>query len=113
MKRIAIFASILLFIVIFPSSAIARNNQLIDAIQHTQRAIRSVDSNDVTKHAQIAKSHANVAKIDNYNKQMDDGINSLDEAIKEGNSGNVEAAREAAKYALKYFLISKMLQPVS
>ena len=113
MKRITIFASILLFIVIFPSSAIARNNQLIDAIQHTQRAIRSVDSNDVAKQAQIAKSHANAAKIDNYNKQMDDGINSLDEAIKEGNYGNVEAAREAAKYALKYFTQAIQIKPIS
>ncbi len=74
MKRIAMFASILLFIVISPAGAIAGNNHLIDAIQHTQRAVKSVDSNDVAKHAQIAKIHANAAKIDNYNKQMDDGL---------------------------------------
>ncbi len=116
MKTITLFSSIL-FMVIFSLCVMAGDNRLINAIQHTQRAVTAVDGMDVTKHAEVAKNHANAAKTDKHNKydnkQMDDGINSLDEAIKEGNYGNVEAAREAAKYALKYFTQAIQIKPIS
>lgn len=106
MKNITLFASILVMVV-FSLSGMAGDNQLIDAIQHTQRAITAVDGMDVAKHAEMAKNHANVAKTDKHhtydNKQMDDGIKCLDDAIKEGMDGNAEAARKAANDALKHF----------
>lgn len=106
MKIITFFASIL-FMVFFSLGVMAGDNQLIDAIQHTQRAVTAVDSNDVVKHAEMAKNHANAAKTDKYNKfdnkQMDDGIKCLNDAIKEGKDGNAEAARKAANDALKHF----------
>ena len=106
MRTITLFASIL-FMVVFSLSAMAGDNRLINAIQHTQRAVTAVDGMDVTKHAEVAKNHANAAKTDKHNKydnkQMDDGIKYLDDAIKEGMDGNAEAARKAANDALKHF----------
>jgi len=106
MKNITLFASILVMVV-FSLSAMAGDNRLIDAIQHTKRAVTAVDGMDVAKHAEMAKNHANAAKTDKHNKyddkQMDDGIKCLDDAIKEGMDGNAEAARKAANDALKHF----------
>ena len=106
MKKITLFASILVMVV-FSLSAMAGDNRLIDAIQHTQRAVTAVDGMDVAKNAEMAKNHANAAKTDKHNKyydkQMDDGIKCLDDAIKEGMDGNAEAARKAANDALKHF----------
>lgn len=106
MKTIALSASILIM-VLFSLSAQAGDNELIDAIQHTQKAVTATDGDDFVKHAEMAKGHANAAKYDKYikveNKQMDDGIKFLDDAIKESKGGNMEAARKAARDALKHF----------
>ena len=106
MKTITLFASILIMF-LSSLSVHAGDNELIDAIQHTQKAVTAEDGEDVVKHAEMAKGHANAAKNDKYmkveNKQMDDGIKSLNDAIKEGKGGKLEAARKAARDALKHF----------
>ena len=77
MKTITLFASILTM-VIFSVSTQAGDNELIHAIQRTQKAVAATDSYDVVKYAEMAKEHANAAKNDKHikveNKQMDDGI---------------------------------------
>ncbi len=106
MKTITLFAGILIM-VLFSLNVQAGDNELIDAIQHTQKAVTAKNGDDVIKHAEMAKGHANAAKNDKYinveNKQMDDGIKFLNDAINEGKGGNLEAAREAARDALKHF----------
>jgi len=106
MKTITLFASLLIMI-LFSLSVQAGDNELIDAIQHTQNAVTAKDGDEVVKHAEMAKGHANAAKNDKYikveNKQMDDGLKFLNDAIKAGKGGNLEAAREAARDALKHF----------
>ncbi|MBA3756817.1 MAG: hypothetical protein H0X02_11555 [Nitrosomonas sp.] len=106
MKTITLFVNILIM-VLFSLSVQAGDNELIDAIQHTQKAVTAKDGDDVVKHAEMAKGHANAAKTDKYikveDKQMDDGIKFLDDAIKEGKDGNMEAAKKAARDALKHF----------
>ena len=106
MKAVTFIVSILIMILL-SLSAQAGDNELIDAIQHTQKAITASDGDDVVKYAELAKGHANAAKYDKYikveNKQMDEGIELLNDAIKEGMEGNLEAARKAARDALKLF----------
>ncbi len=106
MKTITLFASLLIMI-LFSFGVQAGDNELIDAIQHTQRVVTAKDGEEVVKYAEMAKGHANAAKNDKYmkveNKQMDDGIKFLNDAIKEDKSNNLEAARIAARDALKHF----------
>lgn len=72
-----------------------------------KKAVTVKDSDDVAKLAEMAKVHANAAKNDKYmkveNKQMNDGIKFLDDAIKESKGGKLEAAKEAVREALKQF----------
>ena len=57
MKTITLFASILIML-LFSLSVQAGDNELIDAIQHTQKAVTAEAGEDVVKHAEMAKGHA-------------------------------------------------------
>ena len=107
MKITTVFAS--LFMIAFLSfNALAGDNELIDTIQHTQKAITADNAKDVARHAEDAKGHANSAKTDKYinidNQEMDIGIVFLDQAIKQGEAGQTQAAKDSASDALKHFL---------
>ncbi|HLP81885.1 MAG TPA: small metal-binding protein SmbP [Nitrosomonas sp.] len=106
MNTINLFLSLIIF-VLYSAGAHSGDNELIDAIQHTQRAATANDGKNIAKYAELAKNHADAAKNDKYievdNNKIDKGIKSLDEAIKAGNEENIELAKEAARSALKYF----------
>lgn len=106
MKTITLFTSILVM-AIFSSSALAVSSHLDQAIQHAQAAVKSDDGETVAQHARTAKNHANAAKSDKdrqiNRKNLDEGIESLDVAVSEGNDGNTEAAQHAATDAIQHF----------
>ena len=87
-------------------SAFAKIDPLIEAILHTYSAVRAPDGISVAQHAAVAIIHANATKNDKDQivdrRLLEDGIKSLDDAVKEGTSGNTDAAREAANDALIY-----------
>ena len=106
MKTITLFTSILIM-AIFSSSALATLSHLDQAIQHAEAAVKSDEGEAVAKHSRMSKSHANASKGDKDiqidRKHLDQGIESLNVAISEGNDGNAEAAQEAATEAIQHF----------
>lgn len=102
-KAIILYAGIL--IMSFLSfSGIAGQNHLDQAIKHSEAAVTSVDGKTLAKHAQEAQIHAKAAKNDTTDsKYLDEGIKILDDAVKEGNEGNIDAAKKAATDAVKRF----------
>jgi hypothetical protein len=79
---------------------------LTEAIIQTYSAIHAIEVNSIIQHAEIAKIHAKATKNDIYQKVdhrlLDYGIESLNNVVTEVNSGNIEAAREAAHNALVF-----------
>lgn len=106
MKTITLFVSILIMSLI-SFGVLAGSSHLDEAMQHTEAAITSPDGKTVAQHAAEAKTHANAAKNDKQHKvdskHVDEGIKSLDDAVKEGNGGNTDAAQKAAREALNHF----------
>ncbi len=106
MKTITLFTSILIM-AIFSSSALATPRHLDQAIKHAQAAVKSTDGEAAAKHASMSKNHANAAKGDNdrviNREHLDQGIESLNVAISEGNDGDTEAAQQAATEAIEHF----------
>ena len=102
-KTIIIYASILIM-TLLSFSAIAGQSHLDEAIQHAEAAVASTDGKTVAQHAEEAKTHAKAAKNDKTDaKHLDEGIKCLDGAIKEGNDGNLDAAKKEATDAVKHF----------
>jgi soluble cytochrome b562 len=102
-KTIIIYASILIM-ALLSFSAVAGQSHLDEAIQHAEAAVASADGKTIAKHAQEAKTHAQAAKNDKTDaKHLDEGIKCLDGAIKEGNDGNLDAAKKEATDAVKHF----------
>lgn len=102
-KTIIIYASILIM-ALFSFSAVAGQSHLDEAIQHAEAAVTSADGKALAKHAQEAKTHAKAAKNDKTDaKHVDEGIKCLDSAIKEGNDGNLDAAKKEATDAVNHF----------
>ena len=79
---------------------------LTEAIVQTYSAIHAAEVNSIIQHAEIAKIHVKATKNDIYQKVdhqlLDYGIESLNDVVVEVNSGNIEAAREAAHNALVF-----------
>ena len=107
MKITTLFVNSLI-IVLFSFNAGAGNNELIEAIKHTQKATIADNAKDVAIHAENAKKHANTAKTDkNINidgQKIDMGIVFLDQAISYGEKGQTAAAKNAAADASINFL---------
>jgi hypothetical protein len=102
-KTTILYASILI-IALFSFSAIAGQSHLDEAIQHAEVAATSSDGKAIAQHAQESKTHAKAAKNDKTDaKHLDEGIKCLDDAVKEGNDGNIDAAKKAATDAVKPF----------
>jgi len=102
-KTIIIYASILIM-AFLSFSAVAGQSHLDEAIQHAEAAAASTNGKTIAKHAQEAKTHAKAAKNDKTDaKHLDEGIKCLDGAIKEGNDGNLDAAKKEAADAVKHF----------
>ncbi len=106
MKTITLFAS-LIITTFFSLSALAGAGHLDQAIQHAEMAVKSTDGKAVAKHAMEAKKYANAAKNDKDRQidtnHMDEGIKSLDDAVKEGKDGETDAAKKAASDAIEHF----------
>ena len=102
-KTIILYANILI-IALFSFSAIAGQSHLDQAIQHAEAAVTSPDGKTIAQHAEESKTHAKAAKNDKTDaKHVDEGIKCLDDAVKEGNDGNIDAAKKAATDAVEHF----------
>lgn len=88
-----------------------------EAMKHTEAAMSSTDKKAIVQHATEAITHANAAKNDQQHNvdanYIDEGLRSLDEAVKEGNNGEVEAAQEAARKAYEHFKRASSIIPRS
>ena len=106
MKTITLYTSILIM-ALFSFSVLAESGHLAQAIQHAESAVKSADGKTVAHHARMAKNHANAAKNQKdrvINRQhLDEGTKCLDDAVKEGEDGNTDAAKQAATDAVKHF----------
>ncbi|MBL0010914.1 MAG: hypothetical protein IPP22_07835 [Nitrosomonas sp.] len=103
-KTIILYASILIMALFSFGAVAAGQNHLDQAIQHAEAAVTSADGKTVAKHAQEAKTHAKGAKNDKTDaKHLDEGIKCLDGAIKAGNDGNLDAAKERSDGCSKTF----------
>lgn len=109
MKQISIL--VLLISTFFSFNVLAGSGHLDEAIKHTDAAASASDAKGVVQHATEAKAHAQSAKDDKQHKvdakHVDEGISSLDKAVKEGNDGKTEAAQKAAKEASEHFKAAK------
>ena len=105
-KTMTFFTSIMIMI-LFSLSAMAGESHLVHAIKHAEAAAAAADGKAVAEHAGQAKTHAIDAKNDKTSKSdpkhIDEGIKCLDDAIKEGKSGNTDAAKKAAADAVSHF----------
>ena len=106
MKNITLFTSILI-LTLFSFSALAESSHFDQAIQHAIAAAKSDDEETIANHARMSKKYANASKSETdrqiNRKHLDEGIKSLDDAIKEANDGNTDAAKHAATDALRHF----------
>ena len=106
MNMKTIFISFLVM-ALFSFSALAESNHLDQAIHHAQSAAKSADGETVAHHARIAKNHANASKSDRdrviNRKHLDQGIERLNDAIKEGEDGDADAAKQAVSDAIEHF----------
>lgn len=88
----------------FSLGALAASNHLEQAIQHTEAAISAVNGPIIAENAGIAIIHAKAAKKNADQeadiKKLDDGIKFLEDAVKQGNESNSEAAKKSAMNAL-------------
>ena len=106
MKTITLFTSILVM-ALFSFSALAESSHFNQAIQHAEAAAKSNDGETIANHARMSKKYANASKSETDRQinrtHLDEAINSLDEAIKEGNDGDTDAAKQAAADAVNHF----------
>ena len=106
MKTTYLLTSILIT-AFFSFNALAEYIHLDEAKRRTEAATKLEDGEAVARIATEAKTHAILAKIEKQpkvdNKHMDKGIKCLDDAGKEGNDGNTDAAHKAARDALNHF----------
>lgn len=109
MKTITLFSSILIM-ALLSFSALAESSHLDQAIQHAESAAKSTDGKTIAHHARMAKNHANAAKNQKdrviNRKHLDEGIQCLNDAAKEGEDGNTDAAKQAATDAVKHFKLA-------
>ena len=96
-------------------STFAGFDHFSEAILHTYSAYRASNGKAIAQYAEVARIHANATRKDNYRKinynLLDEGIRCLNTAVKEGNSGNTGAAKQAAGDAL-FCLIQSINNPV-
>lgn len=85
----------------------AASSNLDQAIQHAAAATKSKEAKSVVEHATEAKKYANASKSDRDKvidrNHLDEGIKCLTDAVKEGEDGNTDAAKKAAKDAVEHF----------
>lgn len=81
-------------------------SHLEQAMQYSEAALYARDGKTLVEKAEEAKQQATLASQQRERtegKHMEQGVQCLDNAIKEARSGNVEAARTASKDALDHF----------
>ena len=92
---------------LFSFSALAESSHFDQAIQHAVAAAKSDDGEAIANHAKMSKKYANASKSETdrqiNRKHLDEGIKSLDEAVKEVNDGDTDAAKHAATDAIRHF----------
>ena len=106
MKTITLFTSILIM-ALFSFSALAQSSHFDEAVQHAEAAVKSDDAGSIAEHASMSKKYASASKSETDREinhtHLNEAINSLDEAVREGNDGDADAAKQAAKDALVHF----------
>jgi hypothetical protein len=106
--KVISFTSILIIMALLPFSTFAAENHLSQAVQHAEAAVQSTDVKTIAGHVEEAKTHAEAAKAEKtltagiISSHLDAGIRSLNEAIKEGKLGAIDAARKSAKQAVAH-----------
>jgi len=90
-----------LLISLLSMNVLAARSHLELAIQYAEAALYAKDEKTLVGHAQEAKVHANMAK--NENRHLQQGLQCLDDAVSEAQSGKMNAATKAAKDALDHF----------
>jgi hypothetical protein len=94
----------ILGMMLFSLNVIA-DDHLDQAIQRAEAAVRANDGKILVQYATDSKVHATDAKRDKTidATHIEEGIKSLDDAMKEGKDGNTEAAKKATADAIKHF----------
>lgn len=91
-------------------STLAGFDHLSEAILHTYSAFRSSNGKTVAEYAEVARIHASATKNDHHRKVdhnfLNEGIRCLNLAVKEGENGNIDAAKQAVDDALLYLIQS-------
>jgi hypothetical protein len=105
--KVISFTGILIIMALLSFSTLAAENHLNQAIQHAEAAVQSTDAKTIAEHAEEAKTHAEAAKAEKtltagISSHLDAGIRSLNEAIKEGKLGAIDAARKSVEQAVAH-----------
>lgn len=98
--------SILVLTALTTNALADTRSHLEQAMQYSEAALYARDGKTLIEKAEEAKQQAMLAnqqreRIDG--KHMEQGLQCLDNALKEARGGNVEAARTASKDALDHF----------
>src|SRR5688500_8877752 len=107
MNIFILIVSIPFIMTLFTLNAVAESIHLDRAMQHAEAATKAENGKAVAEHAAKAKIHAKAAKYDAQHRvdggHVNEGIESLNNAIKEGNERNTDIAQKAARIALNHF----------
>jgi hypothetical protein len=107
-KSIFAFASLLLLLGTFLSTAVFAEEHAYAAIEHTSAAIaqgKASKAPALVEHATKALEHAKQAEsvaLGHSKTQMQSAVKALQKAIDSGNTGDSKAATEAAEEALGF-----------
>lgn len=93
-----------LLISLLSLNVLAARSHLELAIQYAEAALYAKDEKTLVEHAQEAKKYANTAKNEKGdNRYLQQGLQCLNDAVSEAQSGKMNAATKAAKDALDHF----------
>ncbi|MBL8497445.1 MAG: hypothetical protein IT524_02800 [Nitrosomonas sp.] len=95
----------ILALTVLTANAVAGTRSHLDqAMQYSEAALYARDGKTLIEKAEEAKQQASLASAEKVDgKHREQGLQCLDNAIKEAKAGNVEAARTASKDALDHF----------
>lgn len=105
-KMLSTLVSIFVPVVFMVSSfnVHADDSHLKEAIKHTEEAVQAKDAKTIAQHVEEAKKHAAAAKSEKpEDTRIQEGLKSLDDALRESKDGKEDSARKAAGDALDKF----------
>lgn len=80
------------------------NSHLKEAIRYTEEAVRAIDARTIAQHVGEAKRHAAAAKSEKpENTHIQEGLECLDDALRESQDNDADSARKAVDDALDNF----------